>query len=152
MALAAFLSLSAQAQTLPDALTTRTNGHYSKLRWLLSRQQVMTDELSLLAQYSGQRASKNRDSSEKFNLGGVYPINEGGDSKRQLLKLERPWKLPADFTLTGFYDWGQVSINCNPDFVAAADSNNYSLKGHGLALAWATLLKNRFWLTAISPF
>jgi hemolysin activation/secretion protein len=170
-----------------DALTTQTAGHYGKLRWSLSRQQVVTGDLSLFGQLSGQTAGKNLDSSEKFYLGGAfsvraYPSNEGGGAEGRMLNLELRWKLPEGFTLTGFYDYGRVTVNRNNGFAGAANLNDYSLKGDGLSLAWATpvgvnlkavwarrigdnpnptatgndqdgtLVKNRFWLTAALPF
>lgn len=124
-----------------DAATTRTHGSFSKLRYALSRQQVITPDLSLYAVWSGQWANQNLDSSEKFYLGGAYgvrayPSNEGGGSRGQMTNLELRWKLPQGFTATAFYDWGRISQNVDHDFVGAATPNSYSLKGHGLSLAW----------------
>jgi len=124
-----------------DAATTSVAGHYGKLRYAASRQQSVTDSVSLFAALSGQSASKNLDSSEKFYLGGAYgvrayPANEGGGSEGRLLNLELRWRLPAGFNLAGFYDYGQVTVNRNNGFTGAAALNDYSLKGAGLALAW----------------
>ncbi len=170
-----------------DAATTQTAGTYSKLHYALSRQQVITNDLSFFAALSGQAASKNLDSSEKFYLGGstgvrAYPSNEGGGAEGQLLNLELRWKLPQGFNLTGFCDWGHVTLNRDNNFTGAAALNDYSLKGAGLAVAWqagsgtslkatwarrigdnpnptatgndqdGSLTKNRFWLTASLPF
>jgi hemolysin activation/secretion protein len=107
--------------------------HFSKWRYSLSRQQVITDSLSLFAQLSGQEAGKALDSSEKFYLGGsggvrAYPSSEGGGAVGTLGNLELRWKLPAGFILTGFYDAGHVRNN--------DASPGYGLKGAGAALAW----------------
>jgi hemolysin activation/secretion protein/outer membrane protein OmpA-like peptidoglycan-associated protein len=135
------LNLNGSPNQAADALTTQTDGHYDKLRFALSRQQVITENWSFYSALSGQLASKNLDSSEKFYLGGssgvrAYPTSEGGGSAGQLINLELRRKLPYGFTLTGFYDFGQITINQNNDFAAAGTLNNYSLKGTGLSLAW----------------
>lgn len=170
-----------------DAQTTRTAGNYTKLRYAVSRQQVISDTVSFSASLSGQVASKNLDSSEKFYLGGpsgvrAYPASEAGGSEGQLLNLELRTRLPANFNLSGFYDWGQVQVNRDNNYTGAAARNELLLSGLGLALAWqgnsganakltwarrigsnpnptsigndqdGTLVENRFWLTASLPF
>ncbi len=156
-----------------------TNQHFDKLRYTLSRQQVITNDLSFFAQGSGQESRDNLDSSEKFYLGGAsgvraYPSSEGGGDSGVLTNLELRWKLPEGFMLTGFHDYGHVRNN--------NAAMNYSLKGYGLSLGWQTpvganlkatwahrigsnpnptatgkdqdgsLDKNRLWLTASLPF
>lgn len=181
------LDLDASPNQAADAATTRAAGHFTKLRYAASRQQVVTDAVSVFAGLSGQAAGKNLDSAEKFYLGGpngvrAYPANEGGGSVGQLVNLELRARLPENFTLTGFYDWGRVTVNRNNDFTGAATLNNYSLKGAGLAVGWlasfglnlkatwahrigsnpnatatgndqdGSLSRNRFWLQANLPF
>lgn len=156
-----------------------TNHNFSKLRYNLSRQQVITNDLSLFAQLAGQESNDKLDSSEKFYLGGAggvraYPSSEGGGDSGIMANLELRWRLPEGFTLAGFYDYGHVRNN------DAAMS--YSLKGYGLSLGWqtpfgvnfkatwahrigsnpnptatghdqdGTLDKNRLWLSASLPF
>lgn len=110
-------------------------GSFSKLRYAVSRQQVLLrDDLSLYATLSGQQSGGKLDSSEKLSLGGAsgvraYPSGEGSGSSGQLAALELRWRLPQGFNLVGFYDWGSVS---DPD------SPSYSLKGVGLGLTWQT--------------
>jgi hemolysin activation/secretion protein len=124
-----------------DALTTRTDGSFTKLRYAISRQQVLTDALSLYGALSGQHTSKNLDSAEKFYLGGAYgvrayPSNEGGGSEGQLFNLELRGRLPHNVNLTGFYDWGRVKINHENNFPGAPPLASYNLKGMGLSVAW----------------
>jgi len=88
-------------------------------------------------------ASKNLDSSEKFYLGGAggvraYPTNEGGGSEGHMLRLELRKRLPGNLALTGFYDWGAVTVNKDNAITGAASLNHYALQGAGLSLAWAT--------------
>ena len=66
----------------------------------------------------------------------AYPSSEAGGSAGQLLNLELRYRLPQGFTVTGFYDAGQVSVNTNNNFASAPVLNDYALKGAGLALAW----------------
>lgn len=154
-------------------------GGFSKLRYGLSRQQNLTEDLTLYAQLSGQEARKALDSSESFSLGGssgvrAYPSSEGTGETGQLVNVELNWKLNDSLGLGGFYDWGHV-VNREGDL-------DYSLKGFGLALIWKAPGKlmfkavwahrdgnnpnptaegkdqdgtrdiNRWWLTASLPF
>ena len=156
-----------------------TNNNFSKLRYSLSRQQVITNDLSFYAALAGQESNDALDSSEKFYLGGAggvraYPSSEGGGDSGVLSNLELRWKLPEGFILTGFHDYGHVRNN--------DAAMNYSLKGYGLSLGWQTpvgvnlkatwahrignnpnpaptgkdqdgsLDKNRLWLSASLPF
>ena len=181
------VNLDGSPNQAADSATTQTDGHFSKLRWNMSRQQVLASNLAVFAQYSRQTASKNLDSSEKFYLGGAggvraYPANEGGGSQGQMFNLELRWRLPQGLNLTGFYDWGKVTVNQSNDFAGATAVNDYSLKGAGLALAWqgssglslratlarrmgdnpnptltgtdqdGSLVSNRLWLNASLPF
>lgn len=108
--------------------------NFSKLRYSLSRQQVITETLSLYAALAGQQASKNLDSSERFYLGGAngvraYPASEAGGSSASLANLELRWRLPEGLSLAAFLDSGAVRNYENA-------GNNYSLSGGGLALGW----------------
>jgi hemolysin activation/secretion protein len=135
------LDLGGSPNQSADATGAQTDGAFDKLRYSASRQQVINDDLSFFAALSGQWASKNLDSSEKFYLGGsngvrAYPSSEAGGSAGQLLNLELRYRLPQGLNLTAFYDIGQVSVNTYNNFAGAPALNDYSLKGAGLALAW----------------
>jgi hemolysin activation/secretion protein len=124
-----------------DAASTRTRGAFFKLRFVAARQQTVTDRFSLYASLSGQSASKNLDSSEKFYLGGstgvrAYPANEAGGAEGVLLNLEARERLPAHFNLTGFFDLGLVQVNENNDIQGAAAPNREQLKGFGVSVDW----------------
>jgi hemolysin activation/secretion protein len=170
-----------------DGVTTRTAGSFQKAALSASRQQTLTDRLSLYASVSGQASTKNLDSSEKFYLGGVsgvraYPANEGGGAEGLLLDLEARARLPLNFNVIGFVDWGTVRINRDNDFAGAAAPNTDTLKGAGVSLGWTapfglnvkgtvarrigsnpiptstgddqdgSLIKTRIWLQASMPF
>jgi hemolysin activation/secretion protein len=170
-----------------DAVTTRTAGSFQKAAFSASRQQTLTDYLSLYAGMSGQASTKNLDSSEKFYLGGAngvraYPANEGGGAEGLLVDLEARARLPSNFTLIGFVDWGTVRLNRDNHFAGAAAANTEILKGAGASLGWTanfglnikgtvarrigsnpiptstgadqdgSLIKTRIWLQASMPF
>jgi len=135
------LDLDGSPNQAADATTTRTAGRFTKLRYAATRQQVITDSVSLFGSLTGQAAGKNLDSSEKFYLGGsnsvrAYPASEGGGAEGHLLTLELRWRLPAGFILTAFHDNGRVTVNRNNDYTGAASPNVISLRGSGLAAAW----------------
>lgn len=135
------LNLDGSPTQATDAITTRAAGAYDKWRYTLSRQQVITGELSFYGLLSGQVSGRNLDSSEKFYLGGAngvraYPASEGGGSEGQMLNLELRWRLPEGFSLTAFHDWGEVRVNRDNDFAGVASPNVFSLQGAGLALGW----------------
>jgi hemolysin activation/secretion protein len=124
-----------------DALTTHTAGAFRKLHFSAARQQSVTTRFSLYASVSGQSASKNLDSSEKFYLGGAsgvraYPPNEGGGTEGVMLNLEARERLPLNFNLSGFFDIGSVQFNKNNDFTGAAVPNRDELKGIGTTIGW----------------
>ena len=135
------INLDGSPNKTPDATSTNTAGHYTKLHLAVSRQQVISETFSLYGALSAQAASKNLDSSEKFYLGGLtgvraYPSIEGGGSEGTQLNLEMRWRLPQGYNFTGFFDYGHVTVNTNNNFKGASALNDYSLRGAGMALAW----------------
>jgi hemolysin activation/secretion protein len=135
------VDLSGSPNEVADSLTTRTHGSFTKLRYSLSRLQVLTDRLSLYLGAAGQSASKNLDSSEKFYLGGsdgirAYPQDEGGGAEGHMVNLELRARLPRSFSVVSFVDWGSVTINKDNDILGAAPRNQADFKGAGLSVAW----------------
>jgi len=115
------------------------DGNFTKFTYYLSRQQVITDSTSLYLSLSGQESNTNLDSSEKFYLGGAYgvrayPTSEGAGDEGQLVNIELRHRLPYNLNLTGFYDWGHVTVN--HDNAQNDSPNSVDLKGAGLSLAW----------------
>lgn len=138
------LTKSVSEHQINDAASVRTAGDYSRLRWSLSRSQAIMSDLTLMASASGQKASKNLDSSEKFYLGGpvgirAYPNSEGAGSEGQMINLELRQKLPQNLMVSAFYDWGRVKQYANNNKVDGnliSSINAYNLSGYGLTLAW----------------
>jgi hemolysin activation/secretion protein len=170
-----------------DALTSHVAGQFNKVRYSVQQMRNLNDVLTFYAALSGQWADKNLDSAEKFYLGGAngvraYPASEGGGAEGQLLNLEIRRRLSDNIGLTGFYDWGNITVNAQNRFVGAPLLNHYSLQGVGATLSWqnlagvsvkatlshrlgnnpnptltgkdqdGTLYRNRLWLQAALPF
>jgi hemolysin activation/secretion protein len=135
------LDLAGSPNEAADALTAQTAGSFQKVSVSLSRLQTLTPHLGLFASISGQLADKNLDSSEKIYLGGAngvraYPANEAGGTDGAMLNLELRGRLPANFTVTGFFDWGAVLVNKFDAFAQAPRPNTEQLKGAGLSVGW----------------
>ncbi|MBV9191772.1 MAG: ShlB/FhaC/HecB family hemolysin secretion/activation protein, partial [Betaproteobacteria bacterium] len=76
-----------------DDATAQANGSYKKVAYSYTRLQRLGESFSLYAGLSGQFASKNLDSSEKFALGGptgvrAYPTGEAVGDEGLLANLE----------------------------------------------------------------
>ncbi|MDO8810796.1 MAG: ShlB/FhaC/HecB family hemolysin secretion/activation protein [Gallionella sp.] len=140
------LDLSAwQANKLVDAAGPRTDGNYTKFNYNMARMQRVDDGIALLASLSGQTASGNLDSSEKFSLGGAngvraYPQGEASGDDGYLVNLELRKDLGnsgyGNMQLTGFFDLGHTQLyktswtgwqGTNPTL-----SNSYNIAGAGL--------------------
>ncbi len=137
------VNLGGSPNEASDAAAARTQGSYRKINYSAGRQQTLLSDLSLYAGLSGQLASKNLDSSERFYLGGAqgvraYPASEAGGSDGTLVNLELRYRWDDAFSFTGFYDWGRVKVNHDSSFNGAALKNSLSLQGLGLSAGWAT--------------
>ena len=131
-----------------DKNGAHTQGSYARLRWNLSRNQFLTDSISLMLSGSGQFANANLDSSEKFYLGGVsgvraYPTSEGAGSEGYLYSAELRKYLPNNLSVAAFVDHGYVKqYEDNTPRVPTtqspvnSDINTYSLKGYGFSMNW----------------
>lgn len=136
------LDLDGSPNQAADAATTRTAGRYARLRFALGRNQTLAARWQATAQFSGQYASKNLDSGEKFYLGGAsgvraYPSGEAGGADGLMLNLELRYRVREALTLSAHLDAGTVRVNHDNDFAGAAGNNRQSLRGAGLGLAWS---------------
>jgi hemolysin activation/secretion protein len=130
-----------------DLKNANTYGDFQKLRYYAARAQTLSPTRSLHASLTGQWASKNLDSSEKFYLGGMsgvraYPSGEAGGSSGQVFSLELRQQLNAQWQFTAFYDYGQVDqyqSNQKADGSSPLVANNtIALRGAGLSLGWSS--------------
>jgi hemolysin activation/secretion protein len=139
------LSIQTPALAASDAAAARTQGSYSKLVLNLNRFQGLTDTLRLVLNYTGQRAFKNLDSSEKFSIGGLsgvraYPPGEAAGDDVDLLQAELKYQwgalLDGEFVPFLFVDAGRSTIN-HEAFAGFAGSNVRHLSGYGVGAEWS---------------
>lgn len=124
-----------------DQANRRTQGDYDKLTWNLGLLQPLNNNLTAVANLRGQVARNNLDSSEFFSLGGprgvrAYPVSEGQGDEGWLLNLELLNRLSDQFTLVGFIDSGEITVNHTIPAGGMTTPNRYSLTGVGVSLDW----------------
>jgi hemolysin activation/secretion protein len=167
--------------------TAHVQGQFAKLKATATVLQPLASDLSVYGSLTAQRANKNLDSSEKISLGGIsgvraYPTGEGAGSDGEIATIELRYNLNESTTISGFYDWGRVSLMHDANFPGGPKNNSYMLSGYGMGLThttprgvqyraiWArrdsenpnptqtgqdqdgTLDRNRFWLQILIPF
>src|SRR3954467_1433673 len=117
-----------------------TAGGWSKYNVDARRLQRITDSASLLLAMSGQRATKNLASAEKFSLGGpngvrAYPVGEATADIGLIATAEGRYIVPnfkivgGDLTLIAFYDHGWARLN--ETALPSDTENNRSIGGYG---------------------
>jgi hemolysin activation/secretion protein len=122
-----------------------TSGGYHKFNWLLNRTQTVWGPVSLYANFQGQIASKNLDSSEQISLGGpynirAYPVGEGSADEGWQFNAETRYRLPAItylpgfLQLIGFIDTGYFRVNAQP--LTNQAPNSQHLTGYGFGINW----------------
>lgn len=139
-----------------DAAGPQTEGGYRKFVANVYRLQGLSENWRLGASYTGQWASKNLDSSEKFSVGGLtgvraYPLGEAAGDDVQLLQLElrhQGGRLgPAQISPFGFLDAAHSRIFHNklntPEIKNVRDLAGYGL---GADLSVPGLWYVRCWL------
>jgi hemolysin activation/secretion protein len=124
----------------PDLLGTE--GSFGKFNYDLSREQSLHPGGLLLVRLTGQRASQNLDSSEKFSLGGpnsvrAYGPGEAATDDGNLVTLEYRYAqrlTGSTLSWRAFYDYGSGDFNHQP--LAGTPTNRITLRGGGLGLSW----------------
>lgn len=129
------LSMDAEQRALDDA-SARSNGAFTKLSYMLNRQQRITDKDTLTASLSGQWAADNLNSSDKFSLGGsygvrAYPQGEGSGDEGSILNVELRHRFMPQLQGVMFYDYGRIRINHDQYIVG---DNTRSIAGAGFGI------------------
>lgn len=121
----------------------KSNGGYHKFFWQVNRTQNINENISLFANFQGQLASKNIDTSEHISLGGpsairAYPVGEGSGDEGWLFTGETRYRLPSlpyvpgYLQFVGFFDTGYSRTNTKP--LAGDLHNARHLTGYGVGL------------------
>lgn len=129
------LSIKSPNALAADQIGPRTDGDYRKLVLSASRLQALTPRTSLRLSVSGQMASKNLDSSEKFVLGGAYgvrayPQGEGAGDTGWMANVELSRQVLPMLQLAAFYDAGHIEFNKT---VYAPGKADLDLRGFGVS-------------------
>ncbi len=138
---------------------------FTKYNFNFSRnQQLVPDQTVLSVSLSGQIASVDLDSAEKFYLGGPngirsYPGSQGGGSQGGMINIEIQQQLEDKLVGSVFFDAGFVQQYINKATYVANKgatltnsgtnaNNTYSLRGAGVGLKRAD--KDIIWSTSIA--
>ncbi|WP_411877752.1 ShlB/FhaC/HecB family hemolysin secretion/activation protein [Polaromonas sp. YR568] len=148
------LSINSPTALAIDNASAQSNGSYTRFSYGANRLQRFTDSTFLALSVSGQTASKNLDSSEKFSLGGIngvraYPQGEASGDEGYRATVELRHNVIPNVQATVFYDVGKVTINRKPFGPPASNSRNLAGVGVGVnaslgpvqlrsSLAWRT--------------
>jgi hemolysin activation/secretion protein len=123
--------------------STNTPTTFTKINLSGSRnQQIVPDKTVLSVSVSGQMASVDLDSAERFYLGGpngirAYPGSQGGGSQGAMINIEIQQQLEDKLVGSAFFDAGFVQQYRNKNLFVPGDTNannSYSLRGAGLGL------------------
>ena len=144
------LSLSGNpASAAINAATVDTAGRYTRFRGEWDYLHPLQGGSLLNLRVSGQVASRNLDSSEKFLLGGysgvrAYPEGEAGGDNAWLARLDWVYPmalaaLPGKLALRAFVDSGAIWVNDDTrgGLAATGVPNHYVLSGGGVGLNWS---------------
>ncbi len=127
-----------------DSHGLQTHGIYSKLTFLVSRIQRVTDKTSLNLKVAGQFAFHNLDSSEQFSLGGpdgvrAYAPGDVYGDHGFVATAELSRKLRGGFKIEGFYDLG-YTVQCFRTYAGwesvKRQKESYGLDAVGASLSW----------------
>ncbi len=113
-------------------------GTFSRLNVSALRVQSLGRRFQLYTQFSGQLASRNLDSSEKFSLGGpygvrAYGLGAGSGDQGWQASAELRYLAAQGLQLSTFVDAGAVQINKHP---WQRESNTRHMQSAGIGAAW----------------
>jgi hemolysin activation/secretion protein len=144
------LRYDAPGESLVDAMTYQASGAYDKLVISGSRLQSLPNRDELYLAVQGQLASRNLDSSEKFNAGGLYgdrgyPAGEAPSDEGAMLTWEyrKPigirwvpgWAPAGDYVFSVFGDYAATRLH-NAAIADDDTPNRRYLRSHGIGLTY----------------
>ena len=133
------LGLDSDYSRVLGALNHTEDGTYAKFEADVTAVQQLGHSTDFMVKVSGQKASRNLDSSEEFYLGGpngvrAYAQGEGTGDEGALGTAELRWRTPLrGLTLSTFYDAGAVRVSKGLD----GGADRVTLRGWGLGAAYS---------------
>ena len=133
------LGLDSDYSRVLGALNHTEDGTYAKLEVDVTAVQQLGHSTDFMVKVSGQKASRNLDSSEEFYLGGpngvrAYAQGEGTGDEGALGTAELRWRTPLrGLTLSTFYDAGVVRVSKGMD----GGADRVTLRGWGFGAAYS---------------
>lgn len=124
------------------ALPSELQGNFWKANASLARLQALGPADSLYASYTGQRASKNLDPSQKMSVGGASTLRafdtgaasgDNGDLYTVEYRHDFGSVLAGQLQGISFIDHAKMTLNKD----SLGDGNTFSLTGAGLGLNWS---------------
>ena len=117
---------------------TNAIGSFTKLNLNLQRIQAVGSRFQVYAQVSGQLASRNLDSSEKFSLGGpygvrAYALGEGSGDQGWQASAELRYLAAPGWQVSTFVDAGGVQLNWHP---WTRERNTQHMQSVGFGASW----------------
>jgi hemolysin activation/secretion protein len=137
------LDLSANAADLASDQASggpQRNGHFTHFKASLTRMQRLDARQTLTVSAAAQKANKNLDPSEKFQLAGpyavrAYSVSEPSVDSGLLLNVDWKFKFDPAWAVTLFHDqalgWRDQEVN-----LATLQPNRFRLSGSGVELNW----------------
>ena len=131
-----------KANQIADRLGANTQNGFVTLTGNGARLQRLTPQSSLWLSFSGQWASQNLDSSQKFSLGGpqgvrAYPVYEATGDQGWLGTIEGRYNLTPEAQASLFYDMGWIQqFKSTTHLTSQLGPNTYNLKGYGVAVSY----------------
>lgn len=138
------LNLRTPALAQTDAATARAEGSFNKLSLAAQRLQRITADLRLALGYTGQIATDNLDSSEKYSVGGptgvrAYPPGEAAGDDVHFLQAELRYNagswLGGQLTPLAFIEGARSRIN-HRAWDGFTGNNVRHLSGYGVGAEW----------------
>lgn len=131
-----------RSNQIADRLGANTQGWFTTLAANGGRLQRVADKVSLWASVSGQAASQNLDSSQKFSLGGpqgvrAYPVYEATGDQGWLGTVEARYDFMPGAQASLFYDMGWIQqFKSTTHLTELLTPNTFYLKGWGAGLSY----------------
>ncbi|MCE4556606.1 ShlB/FhaC/HecB family hemolysin secretion/activation protein [Roseateles cellulosilyticus] len=118
----------------------RRNGHFGHFNATLTRLQRLDAQQTLTLSGAAQKASKNLDPSEKFQLAGPYAVRAYSTSEPSvdsglLLNIDWKFKFSPAWAVSLFHDQGMGWRDEDPN-LATQQPNRFHLSGSGVELTW----------------